>query len=144
MKVSYVGAAIIGVALLSCATPTENELPSVEFWTDRTAYVMGDSGVLTLTNGGDHSIVGDLRCGLVIQQMVGGSWESQLDPTIGSVACMLPLQELLAPGETLKLGFQVVVPAFASVGEYRFQLSAWDTGSRQTLVAPSSPFTVEN
>ena len=142
MKVSYVGSAIIAVALLSCATPTENELPSVELRTDRTAYVMGDSGVLTLTNDGANSIAYDLSCTLAVQRMVGTSWESVDRGTV----CLLIGGDMprLAPGASDEQRFQVVAPAFASAGEYRFQLSALDTGSRQSFVVWSDSFTVEN
>jgi hypothetical protein len=140
MKVSSVGAAIIGVALFSCATPTETELPSVELRTDRTAYVMGYYGVLTLTNGGADSIIGDLRYDLVIQRMVGTSWESV---DTGPVWRIMEDVRKLAPGASDEQRFQVVAPAFASAGEYRFQLSGVDLGSRHSFVVSSNQFTVQ-
>ena len=141
MKVSHIGPAIISVALLSCAAPTENEPPLVEFRTDRTAYVMGESGVLTLTNRGTHAINVDWACSYEIQRMVGTSWES-----VDTGVWCLPEepQQQLAPGASEVLQFQVVAPAFASAGEYRFQVAAWYIGSRQSLVISSDPFTVEN
>ena len=142
MKVSYVGAAIIGVALWSCATPTETELPSVELRTDRTAYIVGDWGVLTLTNGGTDSILSDLPYDLVIQRRLGTSWESV---DTGPAWRTMELGEMprLAPGASDAWQFQVVAPAFAAAGEYRFQLSGVDLGSRQSFVVSSDPFTVQ-
>jgi len=142
MKVSYVGAAIIGVALLSCSTPTENAYRSVELRTDRTTYVMGYYGVLTLTNGGADWILGDLPYDLVIQRRLGTSWESV---DTGPAWRTMELGEMprLAPGASDELRFQVAPPAFAAAGEYRFQLSGVDLGSRQSFVVSSDPFTVQ-
>lgn len=142
MKVSYVGAAIIGVALLSCSTPTENAYRSVELRTDRTTYVMGYYGVLTLTNGGADWILGDLPYDLVIQRRVGTSWES-VDTGPGWRTMELGVSPRLAPGASDAQQFQVVAPAFASVGEYRFQVPVVDLGSGQSFVVSSNQFTVE-
>jgi hypothetical protein len=142
MKLSYVGSAIIGVALLSCATPTENELPAVELLTDRTTYVMEDWVVLTLTNRGAHSIVYDFDCTLAIQRMVGTSWES-VDTGPRACIAMLRSNPTLAPGASVAQRFQVVAPAFGSVREYRFRLSVVDPRSLQSFVVSSNSFTVE-
>jgi hypothetical protein len=142
MKVSQVGPAIIGVALLSCATPTENELPAVELLTDRTPYVVGDSAVLTLTNRSTNSIVVDWTCGEVIQQMVGTSWES-----LGGFPdefCIMEDEWRVDPDASIERQFQVAARAFPSTGEYRVQVPAADPGSRRSFVIWSNPFTVEN
>jgi hypothetical protein len=139
MKVSYIAAAIISAAVLSCATPTENALPAVELLTDRTTYVMGDWGVLTLTNAGGHSIAGDLRYDLVVQRMVGTSWESV---DTGPGWRIMEDVRTLAPGASDQQRFQVVSPTFPSAGEYRAQVSVWDPKSQQSFMISSDPFTV--
>jgi hypothetical protein len=141
MNVSHVGYAIVTVALLSCAAPTDNELPAVELLTDRTTYVMGDSAVLTLTNHSRHSIIGDLGCGETIQRMEGTSWES-----VGNFpeVCLVQWVNPLGPGDSDVRGFEVVPPAFASAGQYRIQVPAWDPKRQQSFVVSSDPFTVEN
>ena len=141
MKVSHVGSAIIGIVLLSCATPTENELPSVDLLTDRTTYAMGDSGVLSLTNRSANPILGDLRCGVAIQRMVATSWES-----VGGLPgwCIMEDVDTLDASASVERGFELAAPAFASAGEYRLQVSAADPRRRQPFVVSSDPFTVEN
>ena len=138
MKVSHVGPAIISVALLSCTTPTENELPSVEFWTDRTAYVVGDSAVLTLTNRSANSILYYLLCTLGIQHMVGTSWEPV--DTSKVVGCIESDSRELARFESEEWRFQVPT----SAGKYRFRVTGFRPKGQPSFVISSDPFTVEN
>jgi len=136
MKFSHVGPAIISVAVLSCATPTENELPAVELLTDRTTYVVGDSAVLTVTNRSANSIV-YLLCTLGIERKAGTIWEPVYR---GAVGCIEGDSRELARFESEEWRLQVPT----SAGEYRFRVTVFPPRGQQSFVVSSNPFTVEN
>jgi hypothetical protein len=134
MKASYVGSAIIGIVLLSCGTPTENELASVELLTDHTTYVIGDSAVLTVTNRGTSSIT-YLLCTLGIERKAGTDWEPV---DAGPVGCIeSDFREL---GRFESEEWQLQVPT--SAGEYRFRVTVLRPRGQRSLVFSSNPFTV--
>jgi len=110
MIVRLAGTVMIA-ALLSCDVPPQ----VVELTTDRTAYTIGDEGVMMVTNFGPSAI--GWRCPQV-ERMVEGVWE-RLGLFPGYFCIMEPGAPTLQPGLGVELTFLVTPERFTAGGDYR-------------------------
>lgn len=130
------------VFLAACGSPTIPEF-EIEFRTDRSSYVLGDTASLTVTNRGLERIgPAGLPCLLQLERKVGPVWDFVSSPETGSsTACTG--RSWLEPSQQEHQRVPITASDFRGGAEYRFKTSFWDASREFTTEVVSNSFTID-